>query len=41
VEVWALGEDRFRLIAPGHGQVVVGFQEAEQAADEVAQRFRG
>jgi hypothetical protein len=33
VEVWALGEDRFRIIAPGHKQLVAGFEEAQQTAD--------
>jgi hypothetical protein len=28
VEVWALGEDRFRITAPGHEQLVTGFEEA-------------
>jgi hypothetical protein len=36
VEVWALGEDRFRVTAPGHEQIVVGFGEAERAADALA-----
>jgi hypothetical protein len=27
VEVWALGEDRFRIVAPGHEQLVTGFDE--------------
>jgi hypothetical protein len=39
VEVWALGEDRFRITAPGHEQLVVGFDEAERTADELAQRL--
>jgi hypothetical protein len=30
VEVWALGEDRFRITAPGHEQLVTGFEEAER-----------
>jgi hypothetical protein len=38
VEVWALGEDRFRIAAPGHEQLVVGFVEAERTADELAGR---
>jgi hypothetical protein len=39
VEVWALGEDRFRITAPGHEQIVTGFEKAEQAADALAQRL--
>ena len=39
VEVWALGEDRFRITVPGHEQIVVGFQEAERTADELAGRL--
>jgi hypothetical protein len=38
VEVWALGEDRFRITAPGHEQIVVGYPEAERVADAVAER---
>jgi hypothetical protein len=37
VEVWALGEDRFGITAPGHEQIVTGFEEAEQTADAVAE----
>ena len=33
VEVWALGEDRFAVRAPGHEQIVISFEEAEKAAD--------
>ena len=41
VEVSALGEDRFRITAPGgHEQIVIGFDEAEQAADALAERFK-
>jgi hypothetical protein len=39
VEVWALGEDRFRITAPGHEQLVTGFGEAERAADALAARL--
>jgi hypothetical protein len=39
VEVWALGEDRFRIAAPGHEQLVTGSDEAEQTADAVAERL--
>jgi hypothetical protein len=38
VEVWALGEDRFRITAPGREQLVTGFQEAQRAADALAER---
>jgi hypothetical protein len=37
VEIWALGEDRFRVTAPGHEQIVVGFPEAERAAEALAE----
>jgi hypothetical protein len=40
VEVWALGEDRFRITAPGSERLVTGFEEAEQAADALAERLR-
>jgi hypothetical protein len=39
VEVWALGEDRFRITAPGREQLVVGFDEAARTADELAARL--
>jgi hypothetical protein len=39
VEVWALGEDRFRITAPGHEQLVTGFDEAERTAGALAARF--
>jgi hypothetical protein len=38
VELWALGEDRFTLRAPGGEQLVVGFEEARQAAQALALR---
>jgi hypothetical protein len=34
--MWALGEDRFRITAPGHEQLVTGFGEAERTADALA-----
>ena len=37
VWVWALREDRFRITAAGHEQIVTGFEEAEKAADALAQ----
>jgi hypothetical protein len=40
VEVWALGEDRFRITAAGHEQLVTGLEEAQQAADALAQQLR-
>jgi hypothetical protein len=39
VEVWALGEDRFRITAPGHEQLVTGYDEAERTADALAKRL--
>jgi hypothetical protein len=40
VEMWALGEDRFRITAPGHEQLVTGFDEVERAADALAEQLR-
>jgi hypothetical protein len=40
VVVWALGEDRFRITAPGQEQLITGFDEAERAADALAERLR-
>ena len=39
VEVWALGEDRFRITAAGHEQIVTGYDEAERAVDVLAERL--
>jgi hypothetical protein len=39
VEVWALGEDRFAVTAPGQEQLVTGLEEAQRAADALAQRL--
>jgi len=39
VEVWALGEGRFAVRAPGREQLVTGFDEAQRAADELAQQL--
>jgi hypothetical protein len=39
VEVWALGEDRFAVRAPGHEQLVTGYDEAERTADALAERL--
>jgi hypothetical protein len=40
VEVWALSEDRFAVRAPGHEQLVTGYDEAERAAAALAERLR-
>jgi hypothetical protein len=40
VEVWALGEDRFRITAPGFEQLVTGYEQAERAADALAKQLR-
>jgi hypothetical protein len=40
VEVWALGQDRFAVRASGHEQIVAGFDEAERAADVLAERLK-
>jgi hypothetical protein len=40
LEVWALGEDRFRIAAPGHEQLVTGFEEADRTADALAEQLR-
>ena len=40
VEVWSLGEDRFRIAAPGFEQLVTGFEEAEKAVDALAEQLR-
>jgi len=37
--VWALGGDRFAVRAPQHEQLVTGFEEAQQAADTLAERL--
>jgi hypothetical protein len=39
VEMWALGQDRFRITAPGHEQLVTGYDEAERTADALAERL--
>jgi hypothetical protein len=39
VEVWALGEDRFKITAPGQEQLVTGYDEAERAADALAEQL--
>jgi hypothetical protein len=40
VEVRSLGEDRFRITAPGFEQLVTGFEEAEKAVDTLAEQLR-
>jgi hypothetical protein len=39
VEVWALDEDYFRITAPGHEQILTGLEEAQLAADALAERL--
>jgi hypothetical protein len=39
VEMWAPGGDRFSIRAPGHEQVVVGFEAAQQTADKLAEQL--
>jgi hypothetical protein len=34
-----LGEDRFRITAPGYEQLVTGYEEAERAADALAEQL--
>jgi hypothetical protein len=36
---WALGEGRSAVRAPASEQIVVGFDEAERAADELAEQL--
>jgi hypothetical protein len=36
VEVWALGEQRFKVVAPDREQLVVGFEEARERARALA-----
>jgi hypothetical protein len=36
--MWALGEDRFSITAPGHEQLVTAFDEVERTADALAER---
>jgi len=39
VEIWALGGDRFRVTTPRYEQIVVGYDAAQEAADELARRL--
>jgi hypothetical protein len=39
VEVWALGGNRFVVLAPQHEQDVVGFEVARKNAHELAERL--
>jgi hypothetical protein len=40
VEVWALGDDRFAVKAPGHEeQIVAGHDPAMHAAEELAKQL--
>jgi hypothetical protein len=38
VELWVLGEQRYRVKAPSGDQVVVGFQQVREVAHELAER---
>jgi hypothetical protein len=38
VELWVLGNQRYRVKAPGGEQVVEGFQQAREVAHELAAR---
>jgi len=37
--VWALGEDRFAVSALEQEEIVTGLEEAQQAADALAERL--
>jgi hypothetical protein len=37
--VWALGEDRFAVRAPGCEQLVTGLEEAQQVAHALAEQL--
>jgi len=39
VEVWTLGEDRFAVRAYEKERIVVGYDAAQEAADELARRL--
>jgi hypothetical protein len=39
--MWALGQDGFRVTAPGQEQLVAGFERAERMADVLAGRLGG
>jgi hypothetical protein len=39
VQVWALGSDRFRVIAPGHEREIAGHDAAVQAAQGLAEQL--
>jgi hypothetical protein len=39
VEVWALGEDRVAVRAPGHEEIVTGYHEAKRATDAPAEQL--
>ena len=38
VELWVLGDQRYRVKSPGGEQIVEGFQQAREAGHELAQR---
>ena len=39
VEMWALGDDRFRITAHGFEQLVTGYEKAERTVDALAERL--
>jgi hypothetical protein len=39
VEIWALGGDRFAVRGPRYEQIVVGYDAAQEVADELARRL--
>jgi hypothetical protein len=39
VEVWALGDQRFKVVAPGQEEVVMGYAEARERARALAQQL--
>jgi hypothetical protein len=39
VEVWALGDQRFRVVAPDQEQVIVGYAEARERVRALAQEL--
>jgi hypothetical protein len=41
VEVWALGENRFKITAPGQEEIVVGYSEAARGGGRARRAARG
>ena len=39
VEVWAPGDQRFKVVAPDHEQVIVGYAEARERARALAREL--